>query len=393
MFKKLFKKTRTPVQSQLGNFDALQNKGISFFGDYSCVKQTNKTLIVLGVARGGTSLISGTLDKLGIFTGERSAEPVYEDMHLSTAIETGDFNSAKEIIDKYNQKIVWSYKRPSFIEYADKYHEIFTNPIYLVIFKDIFSIANRNNISMKQDLLLGLKKAQKEYATIIDFLSSGDKNYFMFSYEKIMENKEKFVDTIMDICGKNEISNIQKQNALKFIEPNSKQYLNQTRNSRSIGRIELINNNIVKGWGKYLIDKAPVIAELYINDEKYESQILNQQHPNQKGYLFEFDISKLKIEDVDKISVKLSEDILFLNGSQNENTYEKQEKPEWFNQHQLNNMAEGKYKEADFLRDIAVLLKNRGDTHNAYKLICKALELRPNGPFIQKFKKEMEQLL
>jgi len=62
----------------------------------------------------------------------------------------------------------------------------------------------------------------------------------------------------------------------------------------------------------------------------------------------------------------------------------------WFNQNQLNNMVAGNYKEPDFLRDIAVLLKNRGDVQNAYKIISKALELRPNGPAIQKLKKEME---
>ncbi|MBD3842004.1 MAG: hypothetical protein IE909_09000, partial [Campylobacterales bacterium] len=63
----------------------------------------------------------------------------------------------------------------------------------------------------------------------------------------------------------------------------------------------------------------------------------------------------------------------------------------WFNQHQLNGMAAGNYKEADFLRDIAVLLKNKGDSDSAKKLIQKALSLRPNGPVIKKLYEEWNE--
>lgn len=61
----------------------------------------------------------------------------------------------------------------------------------------------------------------------------------------------------------------------------------------------------------------------------------------------------------------------------------------WFNSNQLNHMIEGKYQEADFLRDIASLLLQRGDLHNADKLISRALELRPNGPRIKKVKEKL----
>lgn len=64
----------------------------------------------------------------------------------------------------------------------------------------------------------------------------------------------------------------------------------------------------------------------------------------------------------------------------------------WFHQYQLTSMADGKYKEADFLRDIATLLLDRGDIENADKLISKALELRPNGPGIIKIKERIMEL-
>ncbi|XQF90890.1 hypothetical protein ACOBV8_05945 [Pseudoalteromonas espejiana] len=38
---------------------------------------------------------------------------------------------------------------------------------------------------------------------------------------------------------------------------------------------------------------------------------------------------------------------------------------------------------ADALRDIAVAFEKVGDRKTAYTLMCKALEQRPNGPFIK----------
>ena len=64
----------------------------------------------------------------------------------------------------------------------------------------------------------------------------------------------------------------------------------------------------------------------------------------------------------------------------------------WFTQKQLTNMAEGKYKEADYLRDIAIVLKDKGDIKNAKDILNKAYELRPKGPHIKKLKEEMEDL-
>jgi len=54
----------------------------------------------------------------------------------------------------------------------------------------------------------------------------------------------------------------------------------------------------------------------------------------------------------------------------------------WFQPEQIQNMIEGKYEEADYLRDIAVLLDQRGDTKAALKIISRARTLRPSGPLI-----------
>ncbi len=375
--------------------EKLYNEGIAFFGDKSKLEEKEKTLVVLGVARGGTSVISGTLDCLGVFTGERSREPVYEDMLLAEAIEKGDVKEAQAIIKKYDDEhATWSFKRPSLIDSIEKVHPCFHNPIYLVVFKDIFAIANRNSISMKQDVLVGIEKAQKDYAKIVKFLKGHKElNYFTFSYEKIMHKKELFVDTLVEIIGKESINKHKMQKALNFIEPNPSKYLDVSRNTKSIGRVEEITTNIVSGWGKYAIKDEPAVVELWINNKAIKSIVADHQHKLKDGYGFSFDLSDVDVGERDRIAVKLMEDVLFLNGSQTKDTSQSIHKQLWFNQNQLDRMLEKAYQKPDFLRDTAVILRDKGDIENAYKIISQALELRPQGPVIAKLKEEIGRLI
>lgn len=57
-------------------------------------------------------------------------------------------------------------------------------------------------------------------------------------------------------------------------------------------------------------------------------------------------------------------------------------RPCWFSENQLSMMINGKYREPDFLRDIAVQADSRKHARFAHRLIQRALELRPNGPKI-----------
>ncbi|MDQ3797346.1 MAG: hypothetical protein M3294_07255, partial [Pseudomonadota bacterium] len=49
-----------------------------------------KTVIVLGVARGGTSMVAGALSKLGVYMGDAITGVVFEDLTLSRAVERRD---------------------------------------------------------------------------------------------------------------------------------------------------------------------------------------------------------------------------------------------------------------------------------------------------------------
>lgn len=292
---------------------------MEFFGDERVLEKEEKTLIVIGVARGGTSLIAGVLHHLGIYMGKGSHPPVFEDLHLSNSFEHLLKGSSKKIINEYNNNHkVWGFKRPGSIGYIEKLHKLCRNPIYLVVFKDIFSISNRNNISMKMDIMNGLKKAQNDYNKILNFISKKDINGFLFSYEKVMQNKENFVETIATLK-KDECTIIQKQKALEFIKLNPQEYLNSSRITKGEGRVEHISNRHIKGWAKYSYMGKTAEVELYVNgklkattiaDEFCQHTLDNKLHPTGKCG-FSFNLSSYPLKKGDKIALKIKEDIIY----------------------------------------------------------------------------------
>lgn len=305
------------------SLEGLKNKGIVSLGNDN-IDNIEKTIIIVGVARGGTSLVSGVLDHLGVFTGERSKEPVYEDVKLAEFFECELYDEAQNVIDNYNiDHQVWAFKRPSSINYLDKINKMVRNPYYIFIFKDILSIANRNSISMKMDIVDGLKKAQKDYDKILKYLGKNDLNGLIFSYEKVMQNKNDLLEACINLVGKDKISEEQVSNAKKFIDPNPEQYLDLTRVTKAIGRIGSVEKDKIIGWGKYLHTDQPGVVELYINDKLIQKKVAKDfrqnildsgQHPTGYcGYIFE--LSENPLSNGDKISVKLEDDIVFLNAS------------------------------------------------------------------------------
>jgi len=304
--------------------ELLNNTGIQFIGNQEKLKNDKKTFIVVGVARGGTSLIAGTLNHLGIFGGDASSAPVFEDMKLAMAFEKNHIVKAGNIIKEYNEKhTTWYFKRPASINYNDKLDKMCRNPIYLFIFKDIFSVSNRNSISMKLNIIRGLKKAHDDYSKIIEFISQNNLTGFLFSYEKIMLNKNSFVDTLIEIIGIKNIREEQKISALNFIEPNPKAYLDASRITKSKGQIGGVEETKVSGWGKYAYSHEPAEVELYINDKLIATTIAkdfrqhlidDKIHPT--GHCgYHFDLRHAPLKDGDKVAVKVKDDIIYLRNS------------------------------------------------------------------------------
>jgi hypothetical protein len=252
--------------------EELINKGIAVVGT---PKRERGPVVIIGTARGGTSMIAGALEKLGVFMGERSSPPVFEDMTISEVMESKNFSIAKEIVKKYSEShSKWGWKRPSSIEYLDEVEKVFDSPAYIFIFKDIFSIAQRNAISMLSDLLPAMGRALSQYEMSLAFLRETNPYAMLISYEKAVSYPEFVVSALIDFY---ELSPSEQQvnDAIAFIAPNPVDYLDASRITKAHGRLGGILGRTVYGWARYVHAKKPAYVELFLNETKFGTVLAN----------------------------------------------------------------------------------------------------------------------
>ena len=204
---------------------ALQNKGIVTLG---IRERTNAPIVVVGTARGGTSMIAGTLSQLGVFCGDSAHRPVYEDLVLSSAFEDNDLEEVSKIVDRYNKAHkIWAWKRPSCVNYLRDVHRLLVNPSYIFVFRDILSTANRNLLSMNSKIVPSMKRALNDYNLALEFLLETDVHALVVSYEKAIQNPEFLVDEIIKAF---DLSTSPGQiiKAIDFNPPNKAEYILKT---------------------------------------------------------------------------------------------------------------------------------------------------------------------
>jgi hypothetical protein len=124
------------------------------------VTSEQRTYIILGLGRSGTSFISSVLGYFGIFSGDRVTKGNLEDMRLTVQIEAEDYTAAKTVIEDYNARFdVWAYKRPSMLLRAAATESLFRNPHYIFTHRDFFALALRNEMDISRDIAESMRKS------------------------------------------------------------------------------------------------------------------------------------------------------------------------------------------------------------------------------------------
>lgn len=251
----------------------LTNQGMVIINDK--ISEKRKTVIVVGCARGGTSIVSGVLSSLGLFMGNTSCPPVYEDTELANAFENRDDQAVTQIVGAYDSRHeVWGFKRPSNISYLSEIHLKVRNPRYIFIFKDVLAIGNRNLISMQVDLIENMRVALQNYQRALEFILAIKPAAMLVSAEKLLQHKAHFINELCGFIGL-QVDGNAIQRAKDFIEPDPLQYLENTRITKAIGCIDAVSDNEIKGWAKLIHSDKPPLLEVYIND-----RLIAQAVPN-----------------------------------------------------------------------------------------------------------------
>lgn|SRR5690554_28642 len=246
--------------------EELVNKGVSFLNFPSSSAGTERPLVVVGVARGGTSMVAGVLHHLGVFMGDEFHAPVFEDVRLAEAMESGEWRAANAVVSDYKSRgIRWGWKRPSIVNYLDEADKALENPAYIFVFKDIFSIAQRNSISMLSDTLKAMNEAQQQYRKILNFLEGCSAPAMLVSYEKALAYPKEFVEKVVQFSHL-DCDAQQQDKALEFMEPAPKKYLDVSRITKSQGRLDGLREGKLFGWARFVHTSKTANVELFLND-------------------------------------------------------------------------------------------------------------------------------
>ncbi len=300
---------------------AMFNSGIARLGENPAGAE--RTLVVLGTARGGTSAVAGALDRLGVYTGALSAGPVFEDVNLANAIENGSEDDARRVIGDYDSEHdVWAFKRPRLLYHVQDVHALFRQPVYIVVFRDVFAAAQRTRISGGVDIFRSMDKLLADNERIIDFLETARPCALLLSYEKLMANPAQLVDALIELVPR-EVDSATRQAAIGFIRPAPEDYLDATRTTKASGAITGIDHDRVQGWARYNFPLKPAATlELSVNGELVAKTVADRSAetlppcPQQPAELpgdsscgFCFELAPQSLATGDNISIKASEDI------------------------------------------------------------------------------------
>lgn len=227
--------------------ELLYNKGV-FALNLPELLSDKKTVIVLGLAgEKGTSRIAGALHYFGVSMGENLSTD-YEDLVLSGAVEQNQAENIASFITKKNAELsVWGWKPPSGIKHVEAWHGKFRNPYYIVVFRDLLSIANPNSTSTSNDVISKMRDANLHLKSLLDFVAELKAPTLLVSYEKAIADPLNLAYNLRDFLSI--INGLDIDRAIDLIKPDSEVRPKASWLAEAVGvKLDQLRHNLIPEW-------------------------------------------------------------------------------------------------------------------------------------------------
>jgi hypothetical protein len=306
----------------MSDTEDLVNKGVILRPGAARPAGPEKTFIVTGLGRGGTSLAASMLFHAGIYMGHHLAEAVYEDLEFTEAFHARNRDLLLRLIASRNtahQK--WGFKAPH-IHAALSYQDIglFRNPHLIVIFRDPVAVAGRTAIAEYLDPLTAMRECLDGLKNLVGFVDNTIAPALLLSYEKALLKPEPFIEAIARFCDI-PLDQGQRQSLLAVVQPNAEAYI-RTARRRFVGRVEHILDNVLHGWCWEVGSLLPIELDCYAGDEKiltikaaeFRRDLLEAQYAN-GNHGFSVDLRRFNIDPHRTLQVRVTGRDFVLPGS------------------------------------------------------------------------------
>jgi len=179
-----------------------------------------RTFVVLGVPRGGTSMIAGLLRIFGIHMGDYVDDTKHEALEFAglTVDECIDLIEIRNIRDED-----WGWKEPWIGLILNDIHNSFANPHYIYISRDLIACLNsdlRHNDTFKERENAESFIWNRNLHLVNEMnkvLRYADKK-LLLSYEESLKRPENLIEQLETFIGK-KLSKDKREQAIKFIKP------------------------------------------------------------------------------------------------------------------------------------------------------------------------------
>ena len=197
-----------------------------------------KTLLITGLARSGTSMLAALLQAAGVWLGDHVYQPINEDAEITQMLRARDFTRLDALIGRQNAKApVWGFKMPDLHQFLQHDEMVrFRNPHLMVIFRDPVAVAARNMLSEQVDGTQAIIEATSAMHALTQFVRASHLPFLFLSYEKALVFPRVFIDNVLDFCGI-VLDEAKRAELLEHVQPNRSQYV-LTANRTFEGHLE-----------------------------------------------------------------------------------------------------------------------------------------------------------
>lgn len=163
------------------------------------IESAQRTIVVLGSPRGGTSMVSATLRKLGVMMGEKLGHQHEDrnfrrDVPLPMMIET--------IQHRNREHDVWGWKLPNSVYYVEDLLPYLRNPHFVAIFRNPYSISRSSAERDRRDYEVNLLQVAANHTKkVVDLLARLKAPAALTAFESAMANPDQFVRGLASFVG------------------------------------------------------------------------------------------------------------------------------------------------------------------------------------------------
>lgn len=177
-----------------------QQKSICLVMNKKDAADEPKTVVVLGVERGGTSMAAGIIRALGVNMGKRAGLNHEDPLFLT---EEHD-RLVKRIKMRNKEEDTWGFKVPKASLHLEFYEQHLRNPYYVVVYRNSLAVADSWIQRGAGTMLDVLERISQYHGAILDHARSTKSPVLMLNYERAVQNetnKDLVVAELADFLG------------------------------------------------------------------------------------------------------------------------------------------------------------------------------------------------